>query len=1032
MVSMSLRIAPAVPPRCPPLTASQREAASPHPGVTVVLGGPGTGKSVVVAQAAADRVLAGSPLERIIVLTHSRTAAQQLRRDIAHRLPVAQMAPHITTVHGLALGLLRRYWPHEDAPWRLLRAPEQEARIRELLAGVPASAWPEEVRQAFATRAFARQLREVLARARQLSLDSEALARMADEAGDELFGAVAAFMEEYLTIGDFSGVLDYAELVYRTRLLLAEPHLSDAVRASFDAVIVDDAHEADAAQVSLLRDLARAGLPILAVGDPQQRIGGYRGARASALADLAAEPLSRTVTLSEGFRAGGGIAAALGALSSRLDQRYAAPPPLPVHEAATVTSRIFDDESAELAHIASELRNAVTQDGCHWSDLVVITRAGRAQLSSVAKELIRLGVPVEVSGDEIALADQPAVGTLLLALSVAARGAEPEADEVRLLLSSPLCSLDGVGQRKLSRTLLATHAGLGPSSALLSRCLREPTLLDGCDLPEAQAVRNLAALLGSVAALLNGGADVSEALWELWSSTQWPERLREQALHGSRRANADLDAMVEVFELAERMDDLRGAVGALTFVAEVGAREIPADTGRELAVDGRGVRLLTAHRTRGLEWERVWVMGVQEGLWPRLARAGLLLDADRVGPSQLAPPGQTSQLAQERQLFYVACSRARSALSVSAVQGVDGEGGRASRFLNELGVECERVHGRPHTLLSAAALVGDLRRALEDEMSSPALRRAAALKLSQLRRVESAEGNPGFPGTDPSSWWNYRDVSSGSSTPKGPIAITGSSLASLLECPRRWFLSSRAKADSARQSRASIGDIVHLIAKRAAQEGLGLEQMRAELDRVWAGIPFEAEWLSASERSDIDAALERFARYQDGTSVLAVERDFRVPLSIGDREVVLVGTVDRLERDTDGRIRVVDLKTGKRVLRAADVVDHAQLGVYQLAASLGAFDDITAGERRVAPPALAFVRGGETLPELVSQPSIDDSPSLPGEDLVVGPTWVHDRIAEAVDIIRGGRFDAVECDSCRFCAFAQSCPTQITGGGRQP
>ncbi len=192
----------------------------------------------------------------------------------------------MTTIHGLSLGLLRRYWPHESSPWRLMRAPEQERRIRELLEGMPPEAWPEEVRPALGTRAFARQLREVLARTRQLSMDPEALEARAAAAGDELFVATARFVEDYLTVGDFSGTLDYAELVYRTRLLLTEPGVAAGVAASFDAVLVDDVQEADPAQVGLLADLASLGLPLLALGDPQQRIGGYRGASPTALADL--------------------------------------------------------------------------------------------------------------------------------------------------------------------------------------------------------------------------------------------------------------------------------------------------------------------------------------------------------------------------------------------------------------------------------------------------------------------------------------------------------------------------------------------------------------------------------------------------------------------------------------------------------------------------------------------------------------------------------------------------------------------------
>ena len=462
------------------------------------------------------------------------------------------------------------------------------------------------------------------------------------------------------------------------------------------------------------------------------------------------------------------------------------------------------------------------------------------------------------------------------------------------------------------------------------------------------------------------------------------------------------------------------------------AQEIPADTGRELSAEARGVRVVTAHRTRGLEWERAWLIGVQEGSWPRLVRSGLLLDAERITREALLPPSPLAHLVTERQLFYVACSRARSGLSVSAVQGVDGEGGRPSRFLAELGVPVERVYGRPELLLSAAALVGELRRTLADEAASPGLRRAAAVRLARLAGVSAADGSPGFPGADPRSWWAADEQTGGPAAGgDGPIHITGSSLETLLECPRRWFLSRRARAEGGRASRASVGDVVHLIASEAAKESLTAEEMQGRLDRVWAQIPFEAEWLSATERVEIGQAIERFAAYQDSVpgELLAVEKQFRVPMTVKGREVVLVGAVDRLERQPDGRLRVVDLKTGRKTPREADVAAHPQLGVYQLAASLGGFDDVAAGARAVAAPTLAYVRGGEVLPALVSQPSIDDKPQLDGEELAVGPTWVHDRLAAAVDIIASGTFEAIECGACRYCPFAASCPALHDVGG---
>lgn len=1019
-----IRVLPHQPSRPPLPTDAQRAAARPRSGVVVLVGGPGTGKSTLVAEAAATRVREGSTLERIVVLASSRSAAQGLRRDISRRLDQAQTSAAVTTIHGLSLGLMRRYWPHDDQPWALLRAPEQEARIRELIAGRPAEAWPAALLPAVQTRAFARQVREMIARVRQLSVDPVDLAAEAAAQDDELVYSVASFLEEYLTVGDFEGSLDYAELVLRARLLLRDPAVADGVRAGYDAVIVDDAQELDPAQVGLIADLAGLGLPVLAVGDPHQRIGGYRGASPRALHRLGALPGAVTESLVEGFRSSAEIGDSLATLRLRLDARHGVEAPVATHGGGLVAARVFDDESAELAFVAAELRHAAGVDGVPWGRMAVVARKGRAQLSAIAKELIRLGVPVDVSGDEIALAEQPAVATLLLALTVAARGGGPEADEARLLLSSPLAGLDGVAQRQLGRELLARHRHLGTSQHLLSRCLSEPALLEGIDTPEAAAAGALAALLSRAEVLLHGGAEVQEALWELWDSTPWPQRQREAALRGSRRANADLDAVVELFELAARSDDLKGPSGARTFVSDVSGQEIPADTGREVDLGGRGVRVVTAHRTRGLEWERVWVVGVQEGLWPRVSRAGLILDPTRLTEDGLEPVGEASQLSSERQLFYVACSRARTELRVSAVQGVDGEGGRPSRFIAELGVPVERHHGQPERPLAAAALVGELRRAIVDEESSPGLRRAAALQLADLGAVTGPDGTVGFPGARPASWWAMAERTSGSPEVAGPIRITGSALDTLLECPRRWFLSRRAMGEGGRQSRASVGDVVHLIAREAAVSDLTRAQMHDKLDEVWASIPFETEWLSASERTEIGDAIDRFAQYHEGTAadLVAVEQPFSVTLEVEGQPVVLTGAVDRLERDADGRLRVIDLKTGRRLLKDKDVVDNAQLGVYQLATRLGAFDDVAPGAAGVGAPALLMLRHGEGRPEAAAQPSIDDQPELEGESVAVGPTWIHDRIAQGVRVIRSGSFDAIECGACRYCPFRSSCP----------
>lgn len=1007
----------------PEMTPAQLGAAAPGEGVRVVVGGPGTGKTTTLVEAVVARLRAGSSLDRLAVLSSSRGDAQTLRREILRRTGGAQVSARVTTVHGLALGWMQELGD-PDTPWRLLRAPEQELRIRELLDQLGPGFWPEELQEAVPTRGFARQVREVLARARHLSMDPEDVARVAAREGDELFAAVAEFFEQYLTISDFDGSLDYAELVYRARLLLGDPAASRSIAARVDAIIVDDVQALDAAQLSLLLDCAAVGVPLHAFGDPQQRIHGFRGATADAVPRLLAAPGAQLFELEEGFRNSQHVAEALANLRQRLSQRGAPPAPTPAGTGTGgVTARIYDDESAEHAHVAQQLRSAVLSDGLEWSDLAVVVRAGRAQLGPLARELSRYGVPVEVAGDEIPLAGQLAVQVLLLALSVAARGGGPDADETSRLFTSPLSGLDSIGQRRLGRRLLEAHRGLGNSLQLLGRCLVEPELLEGIEGEEAELASRLAALLHAAAASLAAGGNVQEALWQLWDATDWPRDLRDAALAGSRRANHDLDAIVELFELASRREDLAGPVGARTFIREVSGQEIPADTGRELELVGRGVRLLTAHRAASAQWRRVWVLGVQEGRWPQLNRRGLLLDPDRLAPDHLDAVSPATVLGDERRLFHVACARAEEELHVSASQGVEGEAGRPSRFLDELGVAKERVHGRPAQRLTSAALVAELRTVAADEGSSEGMRRAAALRLARLAEVTDADGHRPFRAADPVNWWGIREASSGAPEVPDVIRITGSQLETLLTCPRRWFLSRRAGAESGRRSRASVGDVVHLLAERAVTDSLDAEALKEELAKVWDRIPFEAEWLSVSERAEIEAAVERFASWNDSSpeEVLGVEVPFSVRLQVSGRTVELNGKVDRLQV-VDGRLRVVDLKTGRKLLRPREVVDHPQLGVYQLAASLGGFEEQAPGVRAVAPPALLMLRHGDMWPEQVEQPSIDDTPFPADEEQGEAPTWVHARLEQAVEILTSREFPATECAACSYCPFADSCP----------
>ena len=130
-------------------------------------------------------------------------------------------------------------------------------------------------------------------------------------------------------------------------------------------------------------------------------------------------------------------------------------------------------------------------------------------------------------------------------------------------------------------------------------------------------------------------------------------------------------------------------------------------------------------------------------------------------------------------------------------------------------------------------------------------------------------------------------------------------------------------------------------------DGAAVEQLMAEVDAVWAQVPFRTPWSGPREREEVRHALLRFIAWHnrpDARTVLATEHPFDAEVTLPGGEVVrLHGYADRLELDSEGRVVVVDLKTGK--YPATDLPRHPQLGLYQLAVDHGAVADL-AGDAR--------------------------------------------------------------------------------------
>ncbi|MFF9067211.1 ATP-dependent helicase [Streptomyces sp. NPDC014891] len=609
------------------------------------------------------------------------------------------------------------------------------------------------------------------------------------------------------------------------------------------------------------------------------------------------------------------------------------------------------------------------------------------------------------------------------------------------LLASPLAGVDPADLRRLGRALRDEARAAGekvppPSDVLLALALAEPERLAAHDPAYARGAKRLGDLLRDTRTLLAGGGTAEEALWVLWNGTPWPGRLERAALRGGpagRNADRDLDAVCALFETAARAEERVGGRGVLNFLEELDAQDIAADTLTRRHTRPDAVRLMTAHRSKGLEWSLVVVAGVQEGLWPDLRRRGSLLEADRIGRDGLAEPlSPGALLAEERRLFYVAATRARDRLVVTAVKAAAEDGDQPSRFLTELGEEPKDVPGRPRRPLAVSALVAELRATTVDPDATPALRAAAADRLAELAALTDEDGQPLVPAAHPDRWWGLFEPTRSPEPLRDrdrPVALSPSSLDNLVStCSLQWFLGREVKAAAPATAAQGFGNVVHVLADEVAsgRTPADLDVLMARLDSVWDALAFDAPWKSAQEKRNARAALERFLSWhvmdRGGRTPAASEHDFDVTLEAGAYEVRIRGSMDRVETDEHGRAYVVDFKTGKSAPTRDEVAHHPQLAVYQLAVREGALDEVLDGHRP-EPGGAELVQLRQGAPQ---KEGGDALPKVQAQEPVAGE-WVGELLAHAAGRVLDERFTPTTGQHCATCSFRASCSAQPEG-----
>ncbi|MDL4772063.1 ATP-dependent helicase [Actinomadura xylanilytica] len=1032
----------------PVLDEQQRRVVEHAGGPMLVLAGPGTGKTTTIVEAVVDRIEnRGVDPERVLVLTFSRKAAGELRERITGRLRRTTRTPLALTFHGYAYALLRRdaVLNEEQAP-RLLSGPEQLLEVRRLLEGELADGardWPERLRAALATRGFAEELRDFALRAAERGYVPEDLFGLGRTRGRDDWPAIGTFMDRYADRFSLDPVptYDYAELIHMAAGTLTDEAARVRERDAYDAVFVDEYQDTDPAQEELLRRLAGEGRDLVVVGDPDQSIYGFRGADVRGILGfperfptLRGDP-APVVALRTCRRMGPEILAA----SRRIARRLTAGPLAAEHRAlghpegveeGEVRAVIADSESQESALVADELRRAHLLDGVPWSRMAVLVRSAVRQVPVLRRALAQAGVPVVVAGDEVPLIAEPAVRPILVLLRAALKKGHLDEVVAEDLLTGPLGGADALAMRRLKRALRdledlsGGHRQLDELMVAAIDDPRELALVHEKVRAPAERVGHLIEVARDAA----GKGTAEDVLWAVWQESGQADALLEQSVKGGTRgaaADRDLDAVVALFDHAARFVDRLPQAGPELFVDNIASQEIAGDTLAEQAPQGEAVRILTAHRAKGLEWDVVVVAGVQEGVWPDVRLRGSLLGVEELiehaagnetgGEAAAGASMAAKMMDEERRLFYVAVTRARRRLVVTAVGGADSEE-RPSRFLNELvpGAIEESQLDEKTRWLSLPALVADLRSAVADPSRPEPLRRAAAGHLARLARA-------GVRGARPENWYAITALSDPGPAfaEDEPITISPSQVEAFTTCGLRWLLASAVGAQEGGPNEYStMGKVIHAVAEMAgADDGVGEVHVAERLDEIWNDLEFRSAWYSEKQREQAAAMVDKFLGWHrdNPNEVVALEESFKVDLG----RVVIKGRIDRAERDEQGRAVIIDIKTSTTAVPKDDLARHPQLGVYQYAVMLGAFER----HGLIEPGGAKLIQVGKAA--FTARAREQEQPP-PGQD--DDPEWPRKLVEIVATGMAGEVFQARANDKCRTCPVRSCCPVHDEGG----
>lgn len=629
------------------LNPAQRQAVSAPDSHFLVLAGAGSGKTRVLTHRIAWlNEVVGVPTHGIFAVTFTNKAAAEMRHRVDAQLRNGARGAWIGTFHGLAHRLLRLHWQDAKLPegFQILDSDDQLRLVKRVVQQL-------ELDDA---RFPPRQIAWWINAQKDEGRRPQHIQDGADEWSDVMRKTYALYQERC----DRAGLVDFAEILLRAHELLRDtPALLAHYRQRFGHLLVDEFQDTNAIQYAFVRVLAGDTGKVFVVGDDDQAIYGWRGAKVENVQRFLRDyPGAETIRLEQNYRSSANILGAANAVIAHNPERLGKQLWTDSGEGDPIDLYSAYNEIDEARYVVERALQWVRDGGSH-GDIAILYRSN-AQSRALEEQLVAEQVPYRVYGG-VRFFERAEIKDTLAYLRLVANRDDDAAFE-RAVNTPPR----GIGERTLDEVRQQARAQGIPLWESAIRCAQGNVLAGRA----RNALAGFAQLIDQLSAEL-AELTLKDKIDHVLARSNLRVHYTNESKGSADSRVENLDELVSVASRFVRGDDEESA--QLTeLVAFLAYASLEAGEGQAQAGED-GVQLMTLHSAKGLEFPLVFLVGLEEGLFPSARTAE-----------------ESGRLEEERRLAYVGITRARQKLVLTYAEARRLHGqdmfGVPSRFLREI------------------------------------------------------------------------------------------------------------------------------------------------------------------------------------------------------------------------------------------------------------------------------------------------------------------------------------------------------------